>query len=66
MYLPDVTDRLDYYREQAAQALRLAEESTTDHDRATWLGIAMEWQKLYETLTIEMTGETPSKHVLDL
>ena len=46
-----MSDRLDYYREQRAQALEHAERDNVD--RAGWLRIAEEWQKLIEALSCD-------------
>ncbi len=44
-----MSDPLEYYREQRAQALEHAQGD--DVDRAGWLRIAEEWQKLIEALS---------------
>jgi hypothetical protein len=60
----EVPHRLDYYRQQRDLALEQAEGG--DVDREGWLRIADEWQKLLDTLAVELNQSQPDTHVLDL
>ena len=50
-------DRLEFYREQRQQALAHAQRDNAD--RAGWLRIAEEWQKLIEAQSRQL-GQDPS------
>ena len=54
-----MSDRLEYYRQQRAQALEHAEQSNVD--RAGWLRIAEEWQKLIEAQSRALGEPPPEK-----
>ena len=58
-------DRIDYLLKQRDQALRHADGAGVD--RAGWLRIADEWQKLLDALPADLHrhAEKPDTHLLD-
>ena len=57
--LTRMPDRLEYYREQHRLALEHAQRENVD--RAGWLRIAEEWQKLIEAQSREL-GQVPPEN----